>query len=317
MGRDTWFYKLDHKKAKSKLYTDITSDTKFNALYTPLFKYKDKAQTKTTPFRRFQTALRISINRIINRKEGETRNKLDHKQYNLPKGFILNTNSNKSFKTFLIHRNKEVGISADLFDRICNKVHTNINTILPSELFELTFWLGDLCFDLRDVNKEISKELFEDNGLDELLHLHGRTAYGFMFRFGTFTDYFEIEGINEGDDGFNLDHDYFIKFLDFVILLMGKLIEENLEPDYQHEFTNEERIEIKHIEQKYKADSIFFEAIEKEFNYLVNNYKRDNPIHRDPDITAVNMASSYFCYCITMKNSITTSNTNILILDSI
>lgn len=317
MGRDTWFYKLDREKAKSKLYADIISDTKFNELYTPLFKNKDKAQTKTTPFRRFQTALRISINRIINRKEGETRNKLDHKQHNLPKGFILNTNSNKSFKTFLLNRDKEFGIGANLFDRICHKVQTNINTILPSELSEITFWLDELCFDLRDINKEISTELFKDNGLDELLHLHGRAAYGFMFRFGTFTDYFEIEGINEYDDGFSLKRDYFIKFLDFVILLMGKLLEENLEPDYQHEFTNEECIEINSIKQKYKADSIFSEAIEKEFNYLVKNYKRENPIHRDPDITAVNMADSYFSYCITMKNSISESNTNILIVDSI
>jgi hypothetical protein len=222
------------------------------------------------------------------------------------------TQFKEPFIDFLEKRNinteKEI-----LYENICLKVKSNINSILPSELFELTYWLSE--------NESNSENIFNDNGLEPLFNLHGKAASAFMFQYGTFSDFFELRGIEEDFSGYSFESSYFIFFLDYMILLMKKIIEQQFD-NYKYEFTKNDFNEIIKINEVYNNNSKIYQAINSEFEYLNKcwkNYNNEDEINfgeLTPEIGTIFNAEIFFEECIKVKNSISELNTHILVIES-
>jgi hypothetical protein len=239
------------------------------------------------------------------------------------------TKFKKSFEDFIIERKNEFKDDFDVtFNDVIEKVSSNINTIRPNELWELTFWLGEIELERRyqqgESYEKVHNELYINNGIESLYEIVSTNAYGFMFQYGNFTDYFEVNEIREMDSGHNVDTKDFLRFLDYMILLMKKILESDLK-DYTYEFTKEEIEETSKIESLNQENKLLFQVIDKEFISLKRNFfeekeKEDleeNYRSRNPDYFTIFCADGFFENCIRMKNEIEEINTNILIVDSI
>ncbi|TPG35333.1 hypothetical protein [Flavobacterium pectinovorum] len=251
------------------------------------------------------------------------------------KNLILDLSSKtkfkKSFENFIIERKNEFKDDFDVtFDNVVQKVSSNINTILPSELWELTFWLGEIEYERRTFQGEsyekMYNELYINNGIESLYEIQNRNAYGFMFQYGNFTDYFEVNEIREMDSGHNVDTKDFVRFLDYMILLMKKILDADLDKsEYKHVFSKEEIEEISKIENLNQENKLLFQRIEAEFVWLKQNFIKEkeeedldkNYSSRNADYATIFCADSFFEHCIRIKNSLNEINTNILIVDSI
>jgi len=235
------------------------------------------------------------------------------------------TKFKKSFEDFLIERKAEVGNDFNVsFNNLIQKVSSNINTILPSELWELTYWLGEIYHErtkLGENSEKVDYELYINNGIEILHVLISVNAYGFMFQYGNFTDQFKVNQIIDSWSGINVNAKDFIRFLDYMILLMKKILEADLSND-SYQFSIEEIDEASKIENKNQENKLLFELIDREFNHLKENFfaekeNLENYGSRDPDYFTVLCAESFFHNCLEMKKEIEEINTNILILDSI
>lgn len=239
------------------------------------------------------------------------------------------TKFKKSFEDFISERKAEFGDDFDVtFNDVIKKVSTNINTIRPNELWELTFWIGEIeserIYQQGESYEKVHNELYINNGIESLYEIISTNAYGFMFQYGNFTDSFDVDQINEINDGKNVKTKDFIRFLDYMILLMKKILEANL-TWYKYEFSTEEIEEILKIEDLNKENKILFELIDREFVWLKQNFfeekerenQEENYRSRNGDYYTVFCADSFFENCIRMKKEINEINTNILIVDSI
>ncbi|KOP38132.1 hypothetical protein DBB36_13065 [Flavobacterium sp. WLB] len=147
-----------------------------------------------------------------------------------------------------------------------------------------------------------------------------------MFQYGNFTDYFDVDQIDEVNDGKNVKTKDFIRFLDYMILLMKKILDADLDKsEYKHEFSKEEIEEISKIENLNQENKLLFQRIEAEFVWLKQNFLKEkeeadmnqNYRSRDPDYNTILCADWFLVNCIRMKKEIEEINTNILIVDSI
>lgn len=250
---------------------------------------------------------------------------------NLLLDLVSKTKFKKSFEDFIIERKNEFGNDYDVtFNDVIKKVSTDINTILPSELWELTFWLGEIEYDRRYLQGEgyekVHSELYINNGIESLYEIVSTNAYGFMFQYGNFTDYFEVNEIREMDSGHNVDAKDFVRFLDYMILLMKKILDADLDKsEYKHVFSKEEIEEISKIENLNRENKLLFQRIEAEFVWLKQNFLKEkeevdlneNYRSRNPDYMTIFCADGFLENCIRMKKEIEEPNTNILIVDSI
>lgn len=241
------------------------------------------------------------------------------------------TKFKKSFKDFISERKAEFGDDFDVtFNDVIEKVSSNINTIRPNELWELTFWLGEIELERRyqqgESHEKVHNELYINNGIESLYEIGSTNAYGFMFQYGNFTDYFDVDQIDEVNDGKNVKTKDFILFLDYMILLMKKILDADLDKsEYKHVFSKEEIEEISKIENLNQENKLLFERIEAEFVWLKDNFfaekekedSEENYNSRNGDYSTVLCADYFFENCIRIKKSLEEINTNILIVDSI
>ncbi|MTH16288.1 hypothetical protein [Flavobacterium sp. LC2016-01] len=240
------------------------------------------------------------------------------------------TKFKKSFEDFINERKAEFGDDFDVtFNDVIQKVSSNINTIRPNELWELTYWLDENKYERTGQGENYEKvytELYTNNGIESLYEIQSINAYGFMFQYGNFTDYFEIDETDEPyDGGRNVNAKKFTRFLDYMILLMKKVSEADLnENEYKYEPFNEEVEEISKIENLNQENKLLFEIIENEFISLKRNFFKEkekenleeNYRSRNPDYYTVFCAEGFLENCIRMKREIEEINTNILIVDS-
>lgn len=249
---------------------------------------------------------------------------------NLILDLLSKTKFKKSFEDFIIERKAEFGDDYDVtFNDVIGKVSSNINTIRPNELWELTFWIDEIKYERTrhgENYEKINDELYINNGIESLYQIHGVDAYGFMFQYGNFTDYFDVDQIDEINDGKNVNSKDFIRFLDYMLLLMKRIIEADLdESEYNNEFSEEVINEISQIENLNQENTLLFQRIEAEFVWLKQNFLKEkenveldeNYRSKNPDYHTIFCADWFFENCIRMKKEIEEINTNILIVDSI
>lgn len=91
------------------------------------------------------------------------------------KNLVLDLNSKtkfkKSFKNFIDERKAEFGDDFEVtFNDVIEKVSSNVNTILPNELWELTFWLGEIeherSYQQGENHETVRRELYSNNGIE-------------------------------------------------------------------------------------------------------------------------------------------------------
>ena len=184
-------------------------------------------------------------------------------------------------------------------------------------MFEITLWLYDLQYSLNP-REYGNRDFFEDRGIELLFDLHGATASGFMFQLGAFSHHFEIEGHHELYHGYNLESSYFLKFMDYMILLMKSLLDEKLD-DYEPEFTADQISEVETITQKYGSEQVLFEIISSEIESFKGYWAAhdENSSYRiSPEVQTIYMAEAFFLDCLKAKRTISDVNTHILLLDS-
>lgn len=214
----------------------------------------------------------------------------------------------ESFKEFIRRRKSIHGNAYNTnYEDVIEKAKLDINTILPSELFELTYWFEEIGYD------------YKAKGIDVLDYLHGTTAYSFMFQYGNFTHYYPLEELNEEWSGKSVNPNDFIRFLDYMILLMGKIVISKI-ADSEDELTDFEKEYITTVADRYKDDKLLLEIIDSEFDYLKKEYisYTQSDSHRPgPEANTIFYAWSFLDRSIKMKIKITESNTSILIVDSI
>lgn len=241
------------------------------------------------------------------------------------------TKFKKSFEDFILERKTEFGDDFDVtFNDVIQKVSSNINTIRPNELWEITYWFNEIDHERRHKQGEsyekVYNELYVNNGIESLYEIHGRNAYSFMFQYGNFTDYFDVDQIDEVNDGKNVKTKDFIHFLDYMILLMKKIIEVDLDKsEYKHKFSKEEIEEISKIENLNQENKLLFQRVEAEFAWLKQKFLKEkeqeeleeNYSSRNPDYNTIFCADWFLVNCIRIKKEIKEINTNILIVDSI
>ncbi len=215
----------------------------------------------------------------------------------------------ETFKNFLIRRKSICGNGYNInYENIIEKVKSDINTILPRELFELIYWFEEIEYE------------YTAKGIDFLYNLHGTTAYSFMFQYGNFTYYYPLDEFHEGNDGHNVNPKDFIRFLDYMILLMGKIVMSKIN-ESEYDLTDSEKEYISKLAVSYKNEKLLQKLIDSEFEYLKKEYisynESDSDSRHSPEVNTLSSAGSFLDKCIEMKIKIIEKNTNVLIVDSV
>lgn len=232
---------------------------------------------------------------------------------NLYPDLVSSDKFSESFKKFIIRRKSIFGNDYNTnYENIIEKVKSDINRILPSELFELIYWCEEIKYD------------YETKGIESLYCLHGTTAYSFMFQYGNFTHYYPLDELNEEWSGRSVNPNDFIRFLDYMILLMGKIVISRIDDSY-YDLTDSEKEQIKDpintLTDSYKDEKLLQEIIDSEFEYLKKEYisyiESNSNSKLSPEVNTIPWAWNFLNSCIKMKMKITESNTKVLIVDSI
>jgi hypothetical protein len=232
----------------------------------------------------------------------------------------------KSFFNFISDRSKEFGDKYKIFyESIIKTVYTNVNLIRPSELFEIEIWFFEfVCSSFNDCN-----ETLKQNGVELICELSSTNAYSFMFQYANYTDFHEIDGLNEGNQGKSLKAPDFILFLNYFILLLNKLnnLAENHElVDLTFEYYDLETQQIQEIKSTSENNKPLNDFINHQFDLLISwwrDYKllESKPSRRDRDIdpgTYTVLHADYFSsICFQMKNVIKNDDQSIVIVDSL
>ncbi|WEK70229.1 MAG: hypothetical protein P0Y62_01495 [Candidatus Chryseobacterium colombiense] len=230
----------------------------------------------------------------------------------------------KTFEDFINERKTEIGKS---YEQILNIVKEDINRISPVELFELIYYLNEELvygkhYEEFQVNRDVRNSIYSKYGITLLYELPGTTTcYSYMFQYGNFTHYYPIKEIktDEDEQGQNIDAKDFLRFNDYIILLMNRILSSGINEYYKdsENYLNEfEKNILTEISLEYHDDDKFLNLIEEEFNDIKSNFEHkkntDSPI-----INTIYRADSILSKSIEMKQKINPEkNTRIVIVDS-
>ncbi|WP_027421412.1 hypothetical protein [Crocinitomix catalasitica] len=238
----------------------------------------------------------------------------------------LVTNS-ANFKKYISHWNllfeKHNQIEDTVtFDEIIGKVRTDFNRIFPKELNQIIGWLDENYSEERTYGKEDQFNVYlTDFGIEQVLDLSRDDAYSFMWQLSNYEDEFPLIKTGTGSDSSaNIKADDFIQFLDYMILLTGKLIAVwNMQS-----FSKEEHDELKAIKNSSRNVKILNELVELEVNIIIKywdeymngpNGKWNGPA--GPESNTMFNGGYFFSKSIELKKALINSNSNIIICDSI
>ncbi|WP_241286584.1 hypothetical protein [Chryseobacterium arthrosphaerae] len=226
-----------------------------------------------------------------------------------------------TFKKFIEDRNKE--FSDDhyniSFDTILETVKNDINMITPDELFVLTLFFDEEVYP-QFYNAPLSErdqyfeKLYDHSGITLLYEIPTSTVcYSYMFQYANYTHYFPLDEIKSDDGGTNILSEDFLRFNDYIILLMKRILENKLD-DYDYQLTEEEEQIIEAIKIENKDNSHLFEVVENELNFLIDMASNDND---GPYSQTIYYANVFLSKAIEMKLKIDIEkNSRIVIVDS-
>ncbi|KFF16028.1 hypothetical protein IW22_23355 [Chryseobacterium sp. JM1] len=229
----------------------------------------------------------------------------------------------RTFKTFLEGRKKEIGTYYVTFEKVLEKVRSDINTITADELFEINLFLSEEVYsdstgsNYSAMEKHLG-DLYNRYGIILLYELPTSTVCtSYMFQYGNYTHYFpiyELEnyGLKHSDGGVNIDSTDFLKFNDYMILLMKMILDRKMD-GYEYDFTKNEEDIIQRITADHQNNLIMFKEIESECDFI----KDCSSDEKGPYAQTIYYAYAFFKQSIEMKLRIDTEkNARIVILDS-
>lgn len=230
----------------------------------------------------------------------------------------------RTFKAFLEGRKKEIGKYDVTIEKILEKVRNDINTITADELFEINLFLIEEVYSESIIGSDYStrkkylEELYDLYGIILLYELPTSTVCtSYMFQYGNYSHYFPIYEVENNelknhDGGINMDSKDFLKFNDYMILLMKMILDRKMD-GYEYDFTKNEEDIIQRIKADHQNNLILFKEIESECDFI----KDCSSDEKGPYAQTIYYAYSFFKQSIEMKLRIDTEkNPRIVILDS-
>lgn len=214
------------------------------------------------------------------------------------------------------------------FDGIIGKVETDFNGISPNELDETKRWLWENYAKERNYNKlDQFDSYLTEFGIEKVFDFRKDDAYSFMWQLSNYEDEFKLTKTGTGSDSSaNIKADDFIQFLNYMILLTGKLVELDLSGywPFATSYSKDEISTLKKIREKFINQKSLNFIVEREVNLITSSWNAfmNGPNGRDdeksgPDSNTVWIAGYIFTQSIKMKRSILKSKTNVIICDSI
>lgn len=245
-------------------------------------------------------------------KEKATANLYEHLQNK--------TYHTRTFKDYIKNRQEEINSSYNIsIDKILETVRNDINTITPDELFEIIlFFYEDVSPQFYNApwkkRDQYIERLYNRSGITLLYEIPSSTiCYSYMFQYANYTHYFPLDEIKSEDGGTNILSEDFLRFNDYVILVMKRILERKLD-GYDYELTEEEEKIIEGIKNENQNNSLLFEIIEDELNFLIELSATDN---NGPYSETIYRAYDFLIRSIEMKSRIDVQkNPRIVIIDS-
>jgi hypothetical protein len=182
-----------------------------------------------------------------------------------------------TFKKFIEDRRKEFNDDYMNYYSILEVIKKDAHLLTAEDLFEITLFLRKQTFHLtpRDHNDTI-QSLYNFYGIIELFMIpHTTVCSAYMFQYGNYTYYFPFDEL-KNDFGVNIKAEDFLRFNDYVILVMKKILESNLNDDYDYHLSEEEEKIVDSIKIENQGNSLLFEIIENELNFLIEMSATDN-----------------------------------------
>ncbi|MDQ0782962.1 hypothetical protein [Chryseobacterium sp. W4I1] len=229
----------------------------------------------------------------------------------------------RTFKTFLEDRKKEIGTYDITLEKVLEKVKSDINTITADELFKINLFLSEEVYSESTISdysamKKHLGDLYDWYGIILLYELPTSTVCtSYMFQYGNYTHYFPIyelenDKLGNSEGGINMDSTDFLKFNDYMILLVKMILDKKMD-GYEYEFTKKEEDIIRQITADHQNNLILFKEIERECDFI----KESSADGKGPYAQTIYYAYSFFKQSIEMKLRINVEkNPRIVILDS-
>lgn len=241
-----------------------------------------------------------------------------------------------SFKDFIADRRLECGKSfTTTYDQIIKSVLANFNEILPSELREIVNWYEQVAITILGENdswKEydnLAMTMLKNSGIELIFEItsSSTSCYAFIFQYGTFSDHYDLDAFDEKDDeGSNFKSHEFIRFVEYMVLLLCKINESGLDGpafDYENKYSNNAQHVIERIKLTYKDDDKLNVLIEDEFANIkkhwlehLENRKGDNHARISPEAHTVYDTYNFLISCLEMLESIKEENQNVVMIHS-
>lgn len=240
------------------------------------------------------------------------------------------TKYEKSFADFIAERTAECGRSFGVtYQEVISSVKNHFEDLLPSHLSEIVRWYedrfslqfsGTTIYEWKQYQKAVESTL-RGVGIEPLFEITSSSAscYGFIFQYGNFNTVYELDAFEEDDDeGSNIKSKEFSCFLDYMVLLMCRLHDENLEYQFDYiELPEEHQKEIESIKANYQNDTKLHELIDEEFEWIKSYwtlYKQNND-RPSPEAQTVHEHYNFLEACLEMKAILKEEHTRVIMVN--
>lgn len=240
------------------------------------------------------------------------------------KNKVFNKNT---FVEYLNSRKREYGDLPEFdLDKILETVNNDINFIHPDQLWEIVNFIEEEIFQkfigvsenhFKIIEAEMDK-LYDLYGIIKLYEVHTSTVcYSYMFQFGNYRSFFEKDEKFEYENGYNLSSQDFLDLNDYMILMMDRIINNQVFDVKYSPYSEEDLALVKDIKLKFKESRVMNEAIEHELNWLIKcwNESKDSDSFKI-ETSTISYAGLFFSQSISMKKNIKEINPSIVITDS-
>ncbi len=223
-----------------------------------------------------------------------------------------------TFKKFIEDRRKKFNDNYMNFYSMLETIKSDVNLLTAEDIFEITLFLSEQIYSLPAQDRwentsEQIESLYNHYGIIELFEIPSKTiCTSYMFQYGNYTEFFPITELRN-DFGVNIQSEDFLRFNDYVILSMKRILDSKLD-DSNVQPTLEEESIIEAIKIKNKDNLYLFEVVEKELNFLIEMAADDN---NGPYSQTIYSAYDFLIKSIEMKTKIDTEkNPRIIIVDA-